>query len=93
MDKKKIERREFLKKSAVTAAVGLTLPTGRVLGANDRVRLGIIGPGARGHELMKQALGLPNVEFGAAATSIRAAATKRRGSSRRRKSMPIIASF
>lgn len=67
MEKKKIERREFLKSAAVTAAVGLTLPTNRVLGANDRVRLGIIGPGARGQDLMKQALALPNVEFVAAA--------------------------
>jgi predicted dehydrogenase len=67
MDKKNMERREFLKRAAVSAAVGLSLPTGRVLGANDRVRLGIIGPGARGQELMKQALALPNVEFAAAA--------------------------
>ncbi len=67
MDKKNIERREFLKRAAVSAGVGLTLPTGHVLGANDRVRLGIIGPGARGQELMKQALALPNVAFTAAA--------------------------
>ena len=67
MDKKNTERRQFLKGAAASAAIGLTLPTSRVLGANDRVRLGIIGPGARGQELMKQALALPNVEFTAAA--------------------------
>jgi predicted dehydrogenase len=42
-------------------------PTGRVLGANDRVRLGIIGPGARGQELMREFLKAPNAEFVAAA--------------------------
>jgi predicted dehydrogenase len=42
-------------------------PSARVLGANDRVRLGIIGPGARGQELMKYFLRAPNVEFVAAA--------------------------
>jgi len=67
MSQKQIERRDFLKQAAASAAIGLTLPTGRVLGANDRVRLGIIGPGARGQEIMKEALRQPNVEFIAAA--------------------------
>ena len=30
---------------------------------SDRIRLGIIGPGARGTEIMKDALACPNVEF------------------------------
>jgi predicted dehydrogenase len=38
-----------------------------VIGANDRIRLGIIGPGARGQEVMKDALACPNVEFVGAA--------------------------
>lgn len=68
MTKMITERRGFLKQAAASAvAVGLTYPTSRVLGANNRVRLGIIGPGARGQELMKQAIGLPNVEFVASA--------------------------
>ncbi len=58
-----IERRDFLKQAAATTALGLTLPTARVLGANDRVRLGIIGPGARGQELMNEFVKAPNVEF------------------------------
>ena len=32
------------------------------LGANDRIRIGIIGPGARGSEILRQALECPNVE-------------------------------
>lgn len=51
-------RRDFIGAMAATVAA----PTG-VLGANDRVRLGIIGPGARGREIMRDALALPNVEF------------------------------
>lgn len=63
MDKKNTERRQFLKGAAASAVIGLTLPTSRVLGANDRVRLGIIGPGARGQDVMKEFLQVPNVEF------------------------------
>jgi predicted dehydrogenase len=33
------------------------------LGANDRVRLGIIGPGGRGQELMREFVKAPNAEF------------------------------
>ena len=36
-----------------------------VLGANDRVRVGIIGAGQRGTELVHQALACPNVEVAA----------------------------
>jgi len=67
MTHKTIERRQFLKQAAASAAIGLALPGGRVLGANDRVRLGIIGPGARGQELMKEFLKVADVEFVAAA--------------------------
>jgi predicted dehydrogenase len=61
-----IKRRQFIQQAAATAAVA-TLPSGCVVGANDRVRLGIIGPGARGQELMKEFLKVENVEFVAAA--------------------------
>jgi predicted dehydrogenase len=67
MTQRTIERRRFLKQAAAGAAAGLVYPSSRVLGANDRVRLGIIGPGARGQELMKDALRLENVEFVAVA--------------------------
>jgi predicted dehydrogenase len=74
MSKSTIERRDFLKQAATSsAAAGLSLAASsassfaRVVGANERVRLGIIGPGARGQELMKEFLRVPNVEFVAAA--------------------------
>jgi predicted dehydrogenase len=66
MNMKNVKRREFLK-GAASAAVVATLPTSRVLGANDRVRLGAIGFGARGQENMRDALKLPNVELVAVA--------------------------
>ncbi len=54
-------RRQFL--GAVTGLAGtLALPK-RVLGANDRIRLGIIGAGDRGSELMRLALECPGAEF------------------------------
>ncbi len=65
------DRRNFLSTTArgvVGAGVAMTAANWqKVLGANDRVRLGIIGPGARGQELMKEALRVPNAEFVAAA--------------------------
>ena len=67
MIRNNIKRRDFLKYAATTAAVAAVLPTSRVLGANDRVRLGIIGFGARGREDVRDALNVPNVEFVAAA--------------------------
>ena len=67
MTRKSIDRRDFLKRAAAGTAAGLAYPGASVLGANDRVRLGIIGPGARGQELMKEFLRVPNVEFVAVA--------------------------
>src|SRR5215471_16557193 len=64
---KDIQRREFLKGAAASAAAIAVLPTSRVLGANDRVRLGAIGFGGRGQEDMREALKLGNVEFVAVA--------------------------
>lgn len=69
MSQSKIERRTFISGAvAATAATTFTSSSyGRVIGANDRVRLGIIGPGARGQELMKEFVKVPNAEFAAAA--------------------------
>ena len=47
-----INRRVF-SKGAVTAATAASLAPGRVLGANDQVRLGFIGVGNRGCQLLK----------------------------------------
>src|SRR5262245_62339448 len=69
MNKSKIERRTFITgaMAATTAASFTSSSYGRIRGANDRVRLGIIGPGARGQELMKDFVKVPNAEFVAAA--------------------------
>ena len=66
MGEQKIGRREFLGQIAVgTAALGY-FPSS-VLGANERVRVGMIGVGARGQELVKQLLAVPNAELVAVA--------------------------
>jgi predicted dehydrogenase len=44
------------------AVSALAVPA-RVLGANDRVRLGVIGPGVRGMQLVGYALKVPNAEI------------------------------
>ena len=51
-----VTRRVFL---ATTTAFGAS----RVLGANDRIRLGVIGPGGRASYLMRLVKNLPNVEL------------------------------
>ena len=59
-------RRNFIE--GLAAGVAATaLSSSRVLGANERIRLGIIGPGARGKELMRFALACPNTEIVGAA--------------------------
>lgn len=64
-----INRREFLWRSALFG-VGLTLAgdispvkASSVLGANDRVRVGVIGLGFRGQQHINHYLSLPNVEI------------------------------
>lgn len=56
-------RRDFIKQSALGTAAMLVYPPSRVLGANDRVRVGMIGVGARGQELLKQVLEVPNAQL------------------------------
>ena len=56
-----MDRRSFLTAAAAgTAAVSLA--PARVLGANNRVRIGIIGSGSRGQEDLHNVVGLENVE-------------------------------
>jgi predicted dehydrogenase len=60
-----LNRRGFIHQlsgSAVTLAGSSMFPSARVLGANDRVRFGLIGAGGRGMEIFKPALGAPNTE-------------------------------
>ena len=56
-------RREFIKKAALTSVSLLAYPSARVQGANERIRIGMIGVGGRGQELLKQILELPNAEL------------------------------
>src|SRR6185437_14479085 len=57
-------RREFIKKTGVAAGVALLATTpARVLGANDRVRIGMIGVGGRGQDLLKQVLAVPSAQL------------------------------
>ena len=53
-------RRNFI--GRVASGLAGTLATSNVLGANDRIRLGIIGPGDRGLAILREALACPNVE-------------------------------
>jgi predicted dehydrogenase len=56
-------RRDFLKQAALGTAAFLAYPSSRVLGANDRVRVGMIGVGNRGQELLKQIMDVPNTQL------------------------------
>jgi predicted dehydrogenase len=59
-------RREFIQQMAGGAVAALGA-SGRILGANDRIRIGLIGAGARGTEILQAAIRCPNVEAVAAA--------------------------
>jgi predicted dehydrogenase len=56
-------RRSFIRQAALGTAAFLAYPTSKVLGANDRVRVGMIGVGGRGQDLLRQVLKVPNVEL------------------------------
>src|SRR6185312_6982183 len=62
-----MKRRQFIKRMAQTAAVVSTsaLSAQRVFGANERVRVGLIGCGGRGMFDAKLMRDVPNVEFAA----------------------------
>ena len=58
-------RREFVGSvlaGAAALAVTGTFASRRVLGASDRIRIGLIGAGGRGQEIFKSALQCPNTE-------------------------------
>lgn len=54
-------RRNFI--GNVASGLAVMAAPGTVLGANDRIRVGIIGPGARGTEIVRDALACPNIDF------------------------------
>ena len=56
-------RRDFVKQSVLGTAALLAYPPVRVLGANDRVRVGMIGVGGRGLELLNQVLKLRDIQL------------------------------
>src|SRR6516165_3234879 len=65
-----LTRRKFTKRivgGAAAYAAYRLWPSGRVLGANDRVRFALIGSGGRGREILKAALTCQNVEAAAVA--------------------------
>jgi len=55
-----LNRREFLVAGAIILAAGIAPP--HVLGANDRIRFGLIGSGSRGQQDLRDALKQPNTE-------------------------------
>ncbi|HEX5082753.1 MAG TPA: Gfo/Idh/MocA family oxidoreductase [Blastocatellia bacterium] len=70
MSRQSVTRRDFVKQASASAGAGMVISAasyGKIPGANDRVRLGIIGPGARGRELMNAFIKVPEAEFVAAA--------------------------
>ena len=63
-----ITRREFLKDTAFAgagAAVLGGLAPARVLGANDRIRVGVLGSGHRARSVLEFFKQVPGVEFAA----------------------------
>lgn len=56
-------RRVFLKQAALSAAAFWTYPHSRALGASDRVRVGMIGVGNRGQDLLEEVMVVPNTQL------------------------------
>jgi predicted dehydrogenase len=65
MSKSNLSRRQFLNRSLAVGgagfAIGGTRSTGRVLGANDSIHIGVAGLNGRGSEHVKQFGGMPGV--------------------------------
>jgi predicted dehydrogenase len=62
---KHITRRRFLQTSAVLVGSPMLLNTQRVLGANERVRVAVVGINSRGNAHIGGYIGQPNVEVAA----------------------------
>ncbi|PYV22046.1 MAG: hypothetical protein DMG27_19180, partial [Acidobacteria bacterium] len=62
-----MQRRQFIKRVIETTAIGSTsaFSAGKIVGANDRVNVGLIGCGGRGRLVAKLMREVPNVEIAA----------------------------
>jgi predicted dehydrogenase len=67
MTQKRIQRRDFIKGAAAMGTAAFMMHPARVLGANDRVRVGVIGFGARAQDLVKQLSEIHSAELVAVA--------------------------
>jgi predicted dehydrogenase len=56
-------RRDFLKTGTALTATALAAPSLNVLGANEKIVLGIIGPGGMGSNLLGSFVNMPDVEI------------------------------
>jgi len=66
MNKVKLNRREFVQTASTAAASGILLQAFGAkahAAANDIIRIGVIGPGSRGQELIRQFLHLPDAQI------------------------------
>lgn len=72
-----MNRREFLKTTTLAAAATSLVPEAFASqAASDKVRVGVLGSGARAQELMRQSLQLPGVEFTAVSDAYRGRAER-----------------
>ena len=62
MAEHELQRREFLKSAGVGAALTTSLVTGRLRGANDRIRVGFIGLGRMGRSSLGTCLKMPECQ-------------------------------
>ena len=74
-------RRNFI--GNVATGLAGSFATGRALGANDRIRIGVIGMGERGTQLAREAIACPNTEFAASPMSTPAASRTQKTRPRR----------
>jgi predicted dehydrogenase len=60
-----VQRRQFIQKAVQTAAIASTsaISAGRILGANERVQVGLIGCGGRGMTVARLMRAVPDVAF------------------------------
>ncbi len=65
MPPSELERRSFLKSAGAASALATSFFTGRLAGANDKIRVGFIGLGRMGRSSLGIALKVPDIEVAA----------------------------